>query len=208
MASVIIPAHNEENYLARTLEALGNKHEVIVVCNGCTDKTFEIASKYNCKAFNLSQKGVSTARNFGARHATQDMLVFLDADIIVNDDTLDKIEASKYDIGVTKVKADSSKALPKILMALKTLAHRLGYSTGLIFLTKKTFEAAGGFDESLELGEDGKLLRAARKLGNFGIVDTYVFNSMRRFEKVGYAKVMWFWVRHFFVKHKKYEAVR
>lgn len=208
MASIIIPAHNEENYLHKTLDALGDKHEIIVVCNGCTDRTFEIASRYPCKVFNLEEKGVSMARNFGVKHATNGKLIFLDADIIVDRNTLEKIENSPYEIGVTKAKADSKKIFPNILMLLKTQAHRLGYSTGLIFSTKERFEAAGRFDESLELGEDGKFLRAAKELGNFGMVDAYVYNSMRRFEKAGYAKTILFWIRHHFLRQKKYEVIR
>ena len=209
MASIIIPAHNEENYIEKTLEAVGDKQEVIVVCNGCTDKTFQVASKYNCKVFNIKDKGVSMARNFGARQSTSDPLVFLDADIIVDKDTLDKIKDSDYDIGVTKVKPDVDKVLPKVLMSLKTKAHTLyGCSSGLIFCTKQIFDKIGGFDESLELGEDGKFLRAARKIGNFGMVDAYVYNSMRRLEKVGYPKIIWFWIKHYFLKRKKYEVIR
>lgn len=208
MASIIIPAHNEEQYLPRTLEALGDKHEIIVVCNGCTDKTFDVASRYPCKVFNLEEKGVSKARNFGAKHAVNDRLIFLDADILVGKDALEKIENSNFKIGVTKAKADCKGIFPNFLMLLKTQAHRLGYSTGLIFSTKERFEAAGGFDESLELGEDGKFLRAAKKLGGFGMVDAYVYNSMRRFEKIGYAKTILFWIKHHFLKQKKYEVIR
>lgn len=208
MVSIIIPAHNEEQYLPKTLGALGNKHEIIVVCNGCTDRTFEIASKYPCKVFNLEDKGVSKARNFGAKHANNDKLIFLDADILVGSDTLEKIENSNLKIGVTKAKADSENIFPNILMFLKTQTHHLGYSTGLIFSTKDRFKAAGEFDETLELGEDGKFLRAAKKLGDFGMVDAYVYNSMRRFEKIGYAKMILFWIKHHFLKQKRYEVIR
>ena len=47
MISVIVPAHNEENYLGATLDALRRQDhgwfEVIVVANGCTDATAKIA---------------------------------------------------------------------------------------------------------------------------------------------------------------------
>lgn len=208
MVSIIIPAHNEGKYIKETLDALGNENEVIVVCNGCTDNTFEIASKYNCKVFNLQEKGVSKARNFGAKQATNDRLIFLDADIVVAKDTIDKIKGSEFDIGVTKVKPDVDKALPKLLMALKTYAHHLGFSSGLIFCNKDRFDKVNGFDENLELGEDGKFLRAAKKIGNFGVVDTYVKNSMRRLEQAGYSKIIFFWIKHYFLKQKKYEVIR
>lgn len=209
MVSIIIPAHNEEQYIAKTLEALGDKHEIIVVCNGCTDKTFDAVSKYPCKVFNLKEKNVSQARNFGAKQAGSDKLVFLDADILVDNNTLEKIDNSNYDIGVTKVKPDVDKILPKTLMFLKTYAHVVyGCSSGLIFCTKDIFYKVNGFDEKLELGEDGKFLRAARKIGNFGMIDAYTINSMRRLEKVGYFKIICFWIKHYFFKQKKYEVIR
>src|SRR5262245_5381206 len=84
MISVIIPAHNEERYLGKTLEALNRQNygwfEVIVVANGCTDRTAEVA-RGNCqRLIVLSQKGLGMARNLGARMARGDLLVFLDAD--------------------------------------------------------------------------------------------------------------------------------
>ena len=50
-ASILIPAHNEESVLARTLDALlgssdSPKFEVLVVCNGCSDRSAEIARRY------------------------------------------------------------------------------------------------------------------------------------------------------------------
>src|SRR2546423_1022907 len=47
LISIIIPAHNEERYLGRTLEALHRQtyslFEIIVIANGCDDRTAEIA---------------------------------------------------------------------------------------------------------------------------------------------------------------------
>ncbi|MEA3378344.1 MAG: glycosyltransferase [Nanoarchaeota archaeon] len=207
--SVIIPAYNEEKYIEDTLKSIRGDVEKIVVVNGCSDKTFEIAQKY-AKVFCIEDKNVSKARNFGAKMALGNRFIFLDADIKLEDDILDKINSVDCSIGVCKAKADNDELFPKTLMFLKSLAHHLGYSTGLIFCDKEIFEEVGGFDEGLELGEDGKFLRSAMKLGKFKIVNGYVINSMRRFEKDGYLKDMWFWIRMIFQskKNKMYEAVR
>ena len=81
--SVIIPAHNEERYLGKTLDSLRQQnflnYETIIVCNGCTDQTAEVARKYdnqNTKIINLKEANVSLARNKGAEIARGKNLVF------------------------------------------------------------------------------------------------------------------------------------
>ncbi|MFH1637964.1 MAG: glycosyltransferase [Candidatus Woesearchaeota archaeon] len=207
-ASVIIPAYNEEDYIARTLEALPEDVETIVVANGCTDSTADIAKRY-AQVVVTKKRGVSRARNLGAIEASTGFLIFLDADIVVEKDTLKKILESKFDIGICKAKPDMDKLLPKFLMFLKNRFNWIGYSTGLIFCTREVFDSLKGFDESLDKGEDGKFIRAAKKMFKFGVVNTYVLNSMRRFEKQGYSNVIWFWIREFFRKSKEsYKAIR
>src|SRR5437899_400561 len=82
--SVIIPAHNEQDYLGRTLDSLKRQNyprfEVIVVANGCTDATAEVARDHCDRLIDLSQKSLGVARNLGARMAKGEILVFLDAD--------------------------------------------------------------------------------------------------------------------------------
>src|ERR1700743_31766 len=85
--SVIIPAHNEEDYLGATLDALNQQDypacEIVVVANGCTDRTAEVAQEKCHRLVTLSQKGLGISRNLGARMATGDLLLFLDADTIL-----------------------------------------------------------------------------------------------------------------------------
>src|SRR5512138_1659295 len=82
--SVVIPAHNEEKYLKRTLESLRKQNygwfEVIVVANGCTDHTPKVARELCQRLIILSQKSLGISRNLGARMARGEVLVFLDAD--------------------------------------------------------------------------------------------------------------------------------
>src|SRR5690242_13796117 len=72
--SVVIPAHNEAGYLPRVLAALREEDypglEIVVVCNGCTDDTPEIAHGVCDRLVVLSQKNLGVARNLGARVAT------------------------------------------------------------------------------------------------------------------------------------------
>ena len=75
--SVIIPAHNEEKYIGKTLAKMPSEAEVIVVCNGCTDRTFDEAQKFeNVKVFNIPEKSVSKARNYGAKRCQKARCLF------------------------------------------------------------------------------------------------------------------------------------
>ena len=71
--SVVIPAHNEERYLGRTLASLQRQNygwfETIVVANGCTDRTVEVARGRCDRLVELSEKSLGIARNLGARLA-------------------------------------------------------------------------------------------------------------------------------------------
>ncbi|MSR86471.1 glycosyltransferase [Candidatus Woesearchaeota archaeon] len=206
--SVIIPAYNEEKYLERTLKAIKDT-EVIVVCNGCTDRTEDIAQKYATKVLVLTEKGVSRARNAGAGAATHSRLVFLDADILVDDTVLKYISESSYSLGTCYVKADSPYFFDRLAMRIKSQCHRFGYCTGLIFIDKNLFEKLGRFNEKLSAGEDGKLLRAGKRQGGFGVVHGYVYNNMRRFRQKGYLRICLYWIKQGLLPSKKeYESVR
>jgi glycosyltransferase involved in cell wall biosynthesis len=88
--SVIIPVKNAESTLQACLEALfraeGAEREVIVVDDGCEDRSLAIASTFPCTIVKNEKKGVSAARNTGARESGKEILFFTDSDIIVPPD--------------------------------------------------------------------------------------------------------------------------
>ena len=95
MLSIIIPAHNEEKFIGKTLKSIFEQpyrdFEVIVVCNGCKDNTAKVARKFNVRVLEFSFSNVSKARNIGAKYANGERLVFLDADTMVEKNTLEKL---------------------------------------------------------------------------------------------------------------------
>jgi hypothetical protein len=84
--SVVIAAYNSEHTLARAIRSVLDQtwpaHELIVVDDGSTDGTLEVARSFAAQVVCVHQAnaGVSTARNVGADRATGDWLAFLDAD--------------------------------------------------------------------------------------------------------------------------------
>ncbi len=86
--SLIIPAYNEERYLARCLDSVAAQtikpFEVIVVDNNSTDKTAEIAKRYDfVRLLSEATQGRVYARNAGFGAATGDLLARIDADAVL-----------------------------------------------------------------------------------------------------------------------------
>lgn len=88
--SILVPAYNEENCIADTLESLieacyPNK-EIIVVDDGSTDKTAKIAMQYTServKVFSKENGGKSSALNYGLALSDGDLIIIVDADSII-----------------------------------------------------------------------------------------------------------------------------
>lgn len=84
MISIILPSRNEAHSLTSLLPELNDCYpdaEIIVVNDGSNDNTVDVCNKFNVKTINhLYQKGNGAAVKTGARAATGDILVFMDAD--------------------------------------------------------------------------------------------------------------------------------
>jgi glycosyltransferase involved in cell wall biosynthesis len=112
--SIIIPAYNEENWIGKTLEFLKNQThkniEVVVVSNGSTDKTAEIAGRYTNQVYELKEGRPSKARNFGFEKSSGDNIVFLDADTLMENNLishcLDVFDMTKWSIAKARVVYD------------------------------------------------------------------------------------------------------
>jgi cellulose synthase/poly-beta-1,6-N-acetylglucosamine synthase-like glycosyltransferase len=84
--SIIIPAYNEEKNIGKCLEAIlrqdfGGEMEIIVINDGSTDKTAEIASRYSVTLIDLQiNLGKANALNTGIKNANGDILIFSDSD--------------------------------------------------------------------------------------------------------------------------------
>ncbi len=130
LISVIIPAHNEEKYIIPTLKSVlkstDQNFEIIVVVNGCTDKTRTQTSSIHdtkIRSYIIPEAAVSKARNHGASHAKGNILVFLDADTHPSKNALNLIRQNTDNntIGTLKIYPDSKKLFGRILFFLKNI---------------------------------------------------------------------------------------
>lgn len=93
MISVVIPCYNMQEYLPDCLESvIGQTSEIIVVNDGSTDKSLEIAQKYPVKVIHQVNKGLSSARNTGIMNATGEYILFLDADDMLMENCIEVME--------------------------------------------------------------------------------------------------------------------
>src|SRR4051812_1771887 len=91
MISFIVPAYNEEKYLGATLDsihaaarAIGEPYEIVVADDASTDGTAALAESAAARVVHVSHRQISKTRNSGARAATGDVLIFVDADTRVD----------------------------------------------------------------------------------------------------------------------------
>jgi len=80
LLSVVVIARNEEKRISKCLESLSFCDEIIVVDNGSTDKTVEIAEQFHARVFLCEEKSFSTLRNIGKEKATGIWILYVDAD--------------------------------------------------------------------------------------------------------------------------------
>ncbi|MEW2912728.1 glycosyltransferase [Leisingera sp. JC11] len=106
--SVLIPAHNEAEYIEDCLEAVfasaslpaGMTAEVLVLANGCTDSTAALARAavppqgWQVQVLELPEGGKLGALNAGDAAARGDILIYLDADVLVSSGLIPQIAAA------------------------------------------------------------------------------------------------------------------
>jgi GT2 family glycosyltransferase len=163
--SVIMPVYNAEGLLGECLAALrsgeGAEDEILVVDDGSTDRSREIAAAAGCRVIPSGGRlGPAGARNRGVREATGDVLFFVDSDVIVRPDTLPRLaEAFAEDAtldGVIAVQAPAMRfrnlcSRYKNLWMYYTYARRAGEDVPLFYTTaaairRQVFLDSGGFD--------------------------------------------------------------
>ena len=219
--SIIIPAFNEEAYLPATLDSVqaAAAHlracvnvdvDVIVVDNNSEDGTHAVALERGARVVHESVQGIARARNSGARRAEGDVLVFIDADVIVPPNLLDVIcEAMSAPTcvgGAVDVDYRPRRITMRLyLHAWRLLARFTGMAQGAAqFCRRCVFEQVGGYDEKAWIGEDvdffwglKRFAKASKSTVKF-IRSPRVRPSSRRFDKWPIWKVL-IWTNPLFI---------
>ena len=193
MVSFIIPAHNEEILIGRTIHALHiavraleEPYEVIVVDDASTDATAAIAVRCGARTSSIQARQISAARNAGAGQAQGDLLVFVDADTLVTEAVVGAaVRAMRAGAvgGGSRARFDGSLPIYARILAWiwVWIIQRFGHlaSGCFLFCTRQAFVNAGRFDETLYAAEDVVLSRRLRRSGRFVILQEEVVTSGR-----------------------------
>jgi hypothetical protein len=175
--SVIVPVRDGAEFLPRCLQSLrasetgGLAWELIVVDDGSTDSSAEIAARFADRLIRLpTPLKASGARNRGADAAQGEILVFVDADVCVHPDALGRIYETfsrEGDVAAVFGAYDLSPAAPGLVSQYRNLLHHyvhqreageaVTFWTGLGAIRRELFELVGRFDEGetledIELG--------------------------------------------------------
>lgn len=197
MLAFVIPAHNEEQLIGRTVDSIrqaaratGKPYEIIVADDASTDRTAEIARARGARVVSIARRQIAAARNAGARESLRNpdtrVLVFVDADTMLPESTL---RAALHAIdggaagGGAAIQFDGP--VPRwaeIMLAFMLAVFRLLKWTGgcFVFCRRDVFEATGGWDERLFAGEELYMAQALKRHGRFVVLREPVITSGRK----------------------------
>ena len=228
--SVIIPAFNEADYLPSTLVSIqrASAHlrdradvdvELIVVDNNSTDGTVEVAFAMGATVVGEPVQGIGRARNCGASVAQGDVLIFVDADVILPPTLFEAIYTAMSDPacvgGGVEVEYRPQRLVIRLyLRGWRYLARLTGMVQGATqFCRRSAFQSVGGYDENVWMGEDVNLFWSLKKLAKatgqrVQVVRTpKVLPSTRRFDKLPVWKVLLFTNPLFITLFRRWKSV-
>ena len=202
MLSIIVPTLNEEEYLPKLLQSIKQQDfaeeiEIIVADAGSIDKTKEIAKKFDCK---LVKGGFqSRGRNEGAKVAKGDLLLFIDADIVLPKDFLAKALKEFRDReleGASSLLCFLNQRPGQRLLSnlfynypIKIISKFWPHGAMVFLIKKNAHKAIQGFNEDIVFLEDLDYIQRLAKNHKYRLLrTTKFFTSARRFEKDGWAK--------------------
>jgi glycosyltransferase involved in cell wall biosynthesis len=213
LVSVIITTRNEEINIRKCLVSLQSQTygsiEIIVVDNGSEDRTKKIAREFRVSVYDMGPER-SAQRNFGAKKAKGEYLLFLDADMIL---TPEVIQDCVRVINPSKVNNKNLLALviPEKSIGMGFWAHCKALERSFYegadwieaarFFRKDVFEMLGGYDEKLTGPEDFDLPQRLKvRYGNksIGRIREYIIHNEGRLtlgktlkKKYYYGRLMW-----------------
>ena len=191
--SFVVPAHNEDPLLAATLTAIHTaakacavKYEIVVADDASTDRTAHVAAESGARVVSVQHRQIAATRNSGARATNGEILVFVDADTLINEGVLraalDTIASGAIGGGAAVTFDGEIPLYARLVTPLLTALMRwMRLAAGcFVFCTRSAFDAAGGFDERLFGAEELALSIALKKLGRFVILREAVLTSGRK----------------------------
>lgn len=216
--TIVVPCKNEENYIAHLLmhlrqQNIGDTRIIIADCS--TDNTREIikTSKGELNVEVIDGGPVSVAKNNGARLVTTPYILFIDSDVRFFSDTVivdcvNELESNNLDLIGLYIKCYDKDLRAHIAFMIfnainNIMKYRVPFAVGSFMLTRRDrFEQLGGFAEKYGTSEDF-FLSKKYAVEKFKLVNHYVGQDNRRFDKMGYFGMAWYLIKNFWNRNNE-----
>lgn len=185
--SIIIPVYNSEKYIKECICSVLHQSyknlEIIIINDGSTDKSFEIAQSFQdnrIKLLSQENKGAASARNLGLHYASGELIQFLDSDDILDKDKIKEqiilydSEKNKDDtlyIGAWNIIKDGKIVLPEsnqtnvwhdydnpMELLLDFIFNKCCMPHHCYMIPKPLIKISGLWNETLSMNDDGEYL--------------------------------------------------
>jgi glycosyltransferase involved in cell wall biosynthesis len=203
--SVVISTRNASKTLSACLESLKEQSrmpdEIIMVDRDSSDKTVAIARKYTDKIYNYGPER-SAQRNFGAKKAVGDYLLFVDADMELTPNVISEGERLVIEDKSIKAVAIPEESFGEGFWASVKAFERSFYLgeekiEAPRLIDSKSFEVVGGYDENLVAGEDWDLRNRLEAKGiRIGRIKRLIRHNEGRLSLLGSAFKKYYYGRH------------
>ncbi len=169
--SIVVPSFNQAEYLDECLTSAYNQtvapDEIIVVNDGSTDNSLEIAERYMFKSLpgmespvrviNQVNKGLPSARNTGIMNATSDYILFLDADDMLEEHAIEHLTSAIQQTNADIIAPSFTcfgKSNQVVTLQMPTMddmksANRLGYFCAI---RRSALIEVGGYNPKMKWG--------------------------------------------------------
>ena len=196
--SIIIPTLNEAENIEKLIfqlqkNATSNLREIIVVDGESCDGTAELAANAGAKVLKSPKRGRAAQMNFGATHATGDVLYFVHADTLPPESYMKDLEealAEDYPIGCFRFRFNSNKKILRF-NSYMTRFDRIWVRGGdqSLFITRTLFDSLGGYRDDFKIMEEYDLITRARQQAAFKIIPKDVLVSDRKYDNNSFLSV-------------------
>jgi glycosyltransferase involved in cell wall biosynthesis len=221
--TIVIPCKDEIKYISRTLNEIKSQYGVegvrIIISDAqSTDGTIEEIlriRKEDDLDISIIKGGLPAfGRNQGARIASTELILFLDADITFTSNksvysAIEKMERKNLDLvgtfpsykGEFDIRANIMFFINSISTAILSVTSPFAIG-GFFLIRKDKFESLGGFDELAEQSEDWLLSRKI-EIEKFGLLPFLITQDNRRFKRFGYLNMIRLIIRNLYHRNSE-----
>ena len=200
--TIVIPCKNESELIGKTLKLIDMQYFIrgtkVIIADSSDDGGLTKSVIKSCKFNHIKVKVIkgglpSVARNSGAKLADTDFILFLDADIFIQNPYLlyrmvTKMETSNLDLGTVRIRTDSGE-FNYVYSVFDLIRSVIRFSTpfaigGFMLFQRSAFVKLGGFDTEDKFAEDYHLSSKVSP-AKFFINNEIVYTTPRRFKNKG-----------------------